>query len=235
MADGKVVSVLQPAYWPGIASWDLMRKSDVVVLMDDVRFARRECTHRARIADGAGAIRWMEIPIEPVSTKSTIGDVRIAPKQDWVMDHRGLVAWCYRKAPYWGDLVKLFDDAVGLTTQIKERHLSSVMNATIHWPLMAVGQERQIRWSGSFSGKFRGLYPRMVDRVRSVGGSVLLVPAGERRYVPRAMFERARIEIRWHSFNEPRFLANRGKGLSLLHAVAWLGLGWFKDFLERRV
>lgn len=235
MGDGKVVSVLQPAYWPGLAFWDLVRNSDAVVLLDDVRFARRSCIHRARISDGAGAVRWMEIPIGQVSRNSTIRDVSIVPEQDWVMDHRGLAAWCYRKAPHWGDLVKVFDDAVSLNMQIKEWHLSSVLNATIHWPLLAAGKEKRFLWSSSFGGKFNRVAQKAIDRVRSIGGSVYLVPIEERRYVQRQAFERAGIEIQWHSFNEPRFLANRERGLSLLHAIAWLGLGWFRDFMDRRV
>lgn len=94
----KIVSIHQPNYLPYLGFFDKIKKSNIFVLLDTVRFSRSEFYHRNRIRTNEGWI-WLTIPVKrEFGTK--INEIKVA-NQHWQKKHWKSIATSYSRTPSW--------------------------------------------------------------------------------------------------------------------------------------
>jgi hypothetical protein len=98
----KVVAALQPGYLPWLGFFDLMKRSDLFIIEDSLKFTKQDWRNRNRIrtAQGTG---YLTVPVKKGATDLRINDVMIDNSRPWGRRHLNLLEHNYRGAPYWAD------------------------------------------------------------------------------------------------------------------------------------
>ena len=119
---GKTVAIVQSNYIPWKGYFDLINSADILVLLDDVQFTRRDWRNRNQIKTAQG-LHWLTIPVD-VKNKFTIRicDVTI-PDLSWAEQHWKTLKHSYSKAPYFKDNASWVED---LYLNCKEHSLSRI-------------------------------------------------------------------------------------------------------------
>lgn len=94
------LAVLQPGYLPWLGFFDLLYRSDVFVVYDDVQFDKHGWRNRNRVRSVAGS-HWLTVPVRHKGLgKPAILDVEINNHLPWARKHLGTLEQFYAKAPY---------------------------------------------------------------------------------------------------------------------------------------
>ncbi|NRF93668.1 WbqC family protein [Paenibacillus frigoriresistens] len=93
-----IVTAHQPAYLPWLGYFDKMIRSDVFVYLDTVQFEKNSFTNRNRIKTAQGP-SWLTIPVNAKDhLSSSMVDLPIDFKQDWITKHLKSIYANYKKA-----------------------------------------------------------------------------------------------------------------------------------------
>ncbi len=108
------ISVMQPYYFPYIGYWELIRRSDVFIILDDVNFIKRGWVNRNRISNGVTS-SWLTIPLVKASQNRPISAHRIVRDVDWHAAHRQLLQQALRRYPHLDEALSLYDATVDVS------------------------------------------------------------------------------------------------------------------------
>ena len=96
-APGGTVACVQSNYIPWKGYFDLIARSDLFVLLDDVQYTRRDWRNRNLIKPPTGP-RWLTIPVETKGRYTQlIRDTRVSDRR-WAASHWEQIRQHYRKA-----------------------------------------------------------------------------------------------------------------------------------------
>jgi hypothetical protein len=83
MFNQKRILILQPGYLPWLGLFELMSRSDIFVILDDVQYTIRDWRSRNRIKTPEGVI-WLTVPVKAKGVREKlIKDVEIDDTQPW--------------------------------------------------------------------------------------------------------------------------------------------------------
>jgi len=196
LQQSKTVAIVQSNYIPWKGYFDLIRRSDVFVLFDDVQYTRRDWRNRNRIKTATG-LQWLTIPVE-VKGKYTqdIREVRIADSR-WCDEHWKTLRHVYGKAPYFKEyseqIEALFRDA-------QSDWLSEVNRHFIAGICELLGVHAEIRWSWEFT-KEEGRSERLYGICRELGATSYLSGPAAKSYLDAELFARAGIAVEWMDYS----------------------------------
>lgn len=107
-----IVSIHQPGYLPWLGFFKKIEYSDVFVILDDVKYVKRQWHNRNQIRTSQGN-KFLSVPIKGNSGKN-INEVEIDYSQDWRLIHKKTIKYSYSKAKYfeqyWNLLEKIFSE-----------------------------------------------------------------------------------------------------------------------------
>lgn len=91
---------MQPTYLPWIGYFELIDRSDLFVMMDDVQFVQKSWQQRNRIKTTQGAL-WLTVPVLSTGRRfQQILDVELDTRQNWAKKHLKSIRLAYAKAPF---------------------------------------------------------------------------------------------------------------------------------------
>jgi len=85
-----IVSIIQPALFPWLGYFDIIKKSDIFVFFDNVKFEKRNWQMRNKIkvlTQNDESWIWINIPTKDVSQNTLIKDTLIDNTKDWKTKH----------------------------------------------------------------------------------------------------------------------------------------------------
>nr|WP_321234180.1 WbqC family protein [uncultured Psychroserpens sp.] len=94
------VSISQPTLFPWIGYFDMIKRSDVFVFLDNVKFKKQTWHMRNRLKSGSKIEDneiWIRIPTKLPKTDTLIKDVIIDNSKDWKQDHLDIFQYNYGK------------------------------------------------------------------------------------------------------------------------------------------
>ncbi|ESQ77277.1 WbqC family protein [Asticcacaulis sp. AC402] len=91
-------AVMQPTYLPYIGYFDLMRRVDVFVFLDDVQLERRSWQTRNRIC-AAGEEQMLSVSLRKHNQTDRLDEVYLNDEGDWRRKHLNAMENAYRKRP----------------------------------------------------------------------------------------------------------------------------------------
>ena len=100
------ISVLQSNYIPWRGYFDIIAKSDVFVLYDEVQYTKNDWRNRNIIKTKNGT-QWLTIPVKQNSLNQKIYETKIF-KTNWYKKHLGSLQANYSKSPYYKDYIDVF-------------------------------------------------------------------------------------------------------------------------------
>lgn len=102
------IAITQPEFMPFLGFVDKMRQVDMLVLLDDVQYNKREFQNRNRIRSKDGFL-WMTVPVKSKGKfEQKIMDVEIDNSQDWRDRIFGQIVSCYFQVPFYSVYRKIF-------------------------------------------------------------------------------------------------------------------------------
>ena len=85
-----IIAISQPTLFPWIGYFDMIKKSDIFIFLDNVKFEKSSWQMRNRlktITKNQDDQVWIRIPSEKVKNETMIKDVLIDNHQTWMQKH----------------------------------------------------------------------------------------------------------------------------------------------------
>ena len=95
------LAILQPHFLPWLGYFDLIKRVDAFVYLDDVQYITREWKNRNRIrkTPNSSETSWLSVPVDRKATSKKIKDVLINKDNNWTNDHLQKIRNTYLHSP----------------------------------------------------------------------------------------------------------------------------------------
>jgi hypothetical protein len=101
------VVIVQPGLFPWLGAFCKAALADVWIHLDHVSFQKEGFTHRMRVRDATGAVRWLTVPIGRQRSGTSIRMVQPPKSGSWPSDIVRRFDAYYRCAPFAGEARQL--------------------------------------------------------------------------------------------------------------------------------
>ena len=99
------VSILQSNYIPWKGYFDLIARSDVFVIYDEVQYTKNDWRNRNKIKTSNGP-QWLTIPVKQTSLDQKIYETEVL-KTNWYKKHINALQTNYGKTPYFKEYMEV--------------------------------------------------------------------------------------------------------------------------------
>ena len=106
------LAVMQPYFFPYIGYFQLMAAADRFLLYDNLNFIRRGWVHRNRIRLKGREAIYCSVPLVGASSHVKIRDLQVNAEQDWQRKLLDLLAFNYKRAPFFSEVYALVERVV---------------------------------------------------------------------------------------------------------------------------
>ena len=98
----KSCAIVQPHYLPWMGYFDLIKKVDIFVFLDDVKYVKREWKNRNKIRKTSFSedTKWLSVPVGRKNHFSLLMNCYISDQNDWRQKHLSNIIETYKKAPF---------------------------------------------------------------------------------------------------------------------------------------
>jgi hypothetical protein len=195
-SDRKRVAAVQSSYIPWKGYFDLIRRVDEFVLLDDVQFTRRDWRNRNRIKTPQG-LAWLTIPVETKGRfRQTIAETRIGDAS-WRERHWTTLRHAYGRAPYFEAYAPRIE---ALYARADDELLSSVNHHFLTGICEILGIDTSLTWSMDYATEGASS-ERLVSLCRAAGATTYLSGPSARAYLDEALFHAHDIEVAWMEYD----------------------------------
>ena len=208
-----IVAIHQPQYFPWLGYFDKIDRADAFVFLDTVQFKKNEFQNRNRIK-GVGGQQWLTVPVFQKHGQK-VNDVIINNTEMWQKRHIMSLTSCYGKTPFFREYFSKFEELLFRSWQ----ELSPLNIETVKL-IVEVLKIDTAFYTASNMGDFSDERDeRLVEIVKSLGGSTYLAGAGGRQYMDMAVYRDAGIEVIFQEYKHPVYSQPFGQFISHLSAV----------------
>lgn len=218
------VMVSQSNYLPWKGYFDLVRRADVLVLLDNVQFTRRDWRSRNMIKTPQGA-QWLTVPVRtPNGRKTSVSEAEISDA-GWAQSHLRAIELSYRRTPYFEQVFDLLIELLDLN----ESYLSDLNERVLRGLLKFMGLDVVVRAS---RGPVEAVDPseRILDLVQQSGGTRYVSGPAARAYLDVDGFADAGVQVNFFDYPNytdydqvwPPFRHD----VSIVDVLFHLGPGW---------
>lgn len=191
----KTVAILQSNYIPWKGYFDLIRRSDLFILYDDMQYTRRDWRNRNIIKTPQGPA-WLTIPVQVKGRYiQPIREVQISDPS-WERTHWQTLAHNYARAPFWAFYRERLES---LYLDCRETHLSRINHRFLAALCEWLGIRTPIHWSMDYA-LAPGKTERLLDLCRQAGATRYLSGPAARDYLDASLFNQAGIEVEWMDY-----------------------------------
>ena len=202
-----IVSIIQPALFPWLGYFDIIKKSDIFVFFDNVKFEKRNWQMRNKInvlTKNDESWIWVNIPTRDVTQQTLIKDALIDNTKDWKKKHLHTFHSHYGKD---------FDD-IQFLLDIYEKTWGKICDFNIEFISKCCDfleiESEMIRASNlDVDGKRSQL---LLEICKKLGATEYLSGPAAKEYLEndKSIFEKEKIKISYHDYKHPIY-NQRGK------------------------
>ena len=209
------IVISQPMLFPWVGQLEQVRLADIYVHYTDVQFSKGSFVNRVQIKTASGP-RWMTVPLADLRFGQRIDQVRASDKRPWRDEHLALLADAYADAPH---LDAMLDMVRGVYAR-DYAHLGALTTASLLALCRYFGLDRHCRFvdigelgvSGTGSA-------RVLEIVRSLGGTTYVTGHGGANYLDHAAFDRSGIEVEYMDYAKVPYPQLHGEFTSFVSAL----------------
>jgi hypothetical protein len=216
--------VSQSNYLPWKGYFDLVRRVDILVLLENVQFTRRDWRSRNLIKTPDG-VQWLTVPVRAPNGRSTsISEAEVTDPK-WAQSHLRAFELSYRRTPYFERVFELLHERL----DPKEALLSNLNEQVLRALLTFMGLDVEVRTS---RGPVEEVDPseRIIDLVQRCGGTRYISGPAARAYLDTDIFEQAGVNVDFFEYPQypeydqvwPPFRHD----VSIVDTLFHLGPGW---------
>jgi len=185
------VVISQSMYFPWVGFLEQLRIADVFVRYDDVQFSKGSFTNRVQIKTADGS-RWMTVPLAGHKLGQRIEEVQASFSTLWREQHLSKLAETYRDASYVEAMLQVAREAL----DIESHSVGDIAYASMRALTRFFGLDQRLQWRDVGELGIAGASStRVLDIVRTLGGTRYITGHGARNYLDHEAFEAAGIEV----------------------------------------
>lgn len=195
MEQGKKIAILQSNYIPWKGYFDIIGMVDEFILYDDVQYTKNDWRNRNKIKTANG-VQWITIPVKQEQLNQKINETKVADST-WNRKNWSSLVCNYSKA----GCFKMYKDVLEeLYMGCREQYLSEINYRFIMAVNQILGIKTKISWSSDYP-KMGDKSERLVQLVKSAGGSEYLSGPSARNYIREEIFTEAGIKLSWMEYS----------------------------------
>lgn len=188
------VSILQSNYIPWKGYFDIIAKSDVFVIYDDVQYTRRDWRNRNLIKTSNG-VKWLTIPVMQDDYHQLICDTKIL-EGNWVKKHTNTLQMNYNKSPFFKKYKELFFEIYHTHTS----SLSEINRKFIEDICDVLGIKTKIVDSRSLNLK-GDKQERLVQACKLLNADTYLSGPAAKSYIRPNFFHENNLNLEWMDYS----------------------------------
>ncbi len=192
----KRIAAVQSSYIPWKGYFDIIRRVDEFILLDDVQFTRRDWRNRNRIKT-PGGLSWLTIPVESKGRfRQTIAETRIGDA-GWRRRPWDTLRHAYGRAPCFRDFA---DDIEALYEAAEDELLSAVNHRFLSGLCALLGIDTPLTWSMDYETAGSST-ERLVSLCTAAGATEYLSGPSARAYLDESLFAEAGVNVVWMEYD----------------------------------
>lgn len=194
-----IVTCHQPNFLPWIGFFYKALLADLVVLLDDVQFARGfTWVNRNRLKCDQGEL-WLTVPVKKKGRGlQKISDVEVVDEGNWPRRFFQGISQNYAHAPYFAEHSAFLKDLM----QMRWRKLVDLNVAAIYYLAGSLGIGNKVVLQSSLQIQSQGS-ELLVKITKETGADVYLTPLVSKKYVDEILFAQQGITIQFFKFIPP--------------------------------
>ncbi len=205
-----MIFISQPTFFPWLGYFDLIDQSELVVLLDDVSFAKQSWQTRNNFKTNTG-LKPFIIPISSKNSKSKlIKDTLIFDNHNLTKKFNHFLTTNYSKSKYFKNYIDELNN--NFKTKIDNRNLLELNLNMINWCLKVIGIKKKIILSSSLNCKLTKT-EKIIEICKKLDFNKYLSTSGAVEYLSndKKMFIENKIEVYEHQYKHPIYKQNYGK------------------------
>lgn len=188
------VSILQSNYIPWKGYFDIIAKSDVFVLYDEVQYTKRDWRNRNLIKTQQG-LQWLTIPVRQESFTQKINETTIL-QENWKKKHTSTIQRVYGKAPFFKEykdcIFELYDVNSGNLSEVNRAFITGICKILeINTKII---DSRELNLQGD-------KVERLVDTCKKLNATKYLSGPAAKSYIDESQFSMNNIKLEWMDYS----------------------------------
>lgn len=188
------VAILQSNYIPWKGYFDIIAKSDVFVIYDEVQYTKNDWRNRNLIKTQEG-LQWLSIPVRQESLNQKIHETNILPK-NWAKKHRSTLQTNYGKAQYFKEfkdsIFKIYDTPQANLTEINKAFIEKICE--ILKIKTKIIDSRELNLEGDKN-------ERLIDACKKLNATKYISGSAAKDYIDKILFNENNLEIEWMDYS----------------------------------
>ena len=188
------VSILQSNYIPWKGYFDIIAKSDIFVIYDEVQYTRRDWRNRNLIKTNDG-LKWLTIPVIQDDYYQKIFDTEIL-QGNWIKKHKSTLQSNYGKTPYFKEykdaFFEIYDNPSSNLSEINRLFIEKIC------AILAIGTKiidsRELYLEGD-------KVERLIDACKKLNATKYLSGPAAKNYMNEVLFNENNIELEWMDYS----------------------------------
>jgi hypothetical protein len=195
----KICAIMQPTYLPWLGYFDLINKSDIFIIYDNVQFEKQSWQQRNKIRSKDGEI-MLTVPVKHgKGLERKIVEVEIDYKQPILKKHLTALKLSYARSKNY----KLIIDALETIYNSSPERLIDLNIALIKFGMVLFKIEKKLIFSSELSPQSSRV-EALIDICKKVGANHYYSPAGSKIYIDENnLFEKLGIKLTYQNFTHP--------------------------------
>jgi len=195
------IVIMQPGYLPWLGFFELMYRSDVFVVYDNVQYDKNGWRNRNRIKTPQGA-QWLTVPVHS-KDKPRISEVKIDNTKNWAKKHLKILESNYQRAPYFEEYFEKIKDILSKEWEkLLDLDLYLIENIS-----ELLGINRRMVLVSDLKIKHDDRVGRLIEICKQFDAQVFYEPAGGKGYLDseKNQFEKEGIGLVFQNFECPKY------------------------------
>ncbi|MBI4559418.1 MAG: WbqC family protein [Candidatus Hydrogenedentes bacterium] len=191
-----IVAALQAGYLPWLGFFDLMKRSGLFIIEDNLKYTKQDWRNRNRIRTPSG-FTYLTVPVKKSAPNQLINEVEIDDDQPWRKRHFRLLLENYRHAPFW----KPYESFLRDTYERKWRLLIELDLWFIEFFVREFGLSTPNKLLSEVPVQFGpDKTQSLIDLVRAVGGDTFLEGSSGRNFIETSQFEAVGLKVAFQDY-----------------------------------
>ncbi len=190
----KTIAILQSNYIPWKGYFDIIAKSDVFVIYDEVQYTKNDWRNRNIIKTKNG-LQWLTIAVKQESLQQKIHDTEVH-KNNWAKKHKGTLQANYAKAKYFKDykdeIFNIYDNVSTNLTEINTSFIRKICQ------LLEINTEIVDSRNLNLKGDRQ---ERLIDACKKLNAETYISGSAAKSYLNENLFNEQQINVEWMDYS----------------------------------
>jgi hypothetical protein len=191
-----VVLISQPMYFPWVGFLEQLSLADIYVVYDDVQFSRGSFTNRVQIKTATGS-KWLTLPITDFKLGKRVNEVMLDSSKNWRGNQQQQLEQAYKSAPFSKTMLSIvksvFENDCSNLSTIAQFSTQALAN------FFGISSKQRILWSSQLNIYGKGS-ERVLNIVKSLGGTTYITGHGARNYLDHSAFEKSGVTVQYMKY-----------------------------------